>query len=92
MSADLVNGLFESIGSVLLWMNVRRLYLDKKIMGVNIAPVVFWSLWGMWNLFYYPHLNQWYSFAGGVSVMLANSVWVVQAIHYRGLTRLSGKG
>jgi hypothetical protein len=37
---------------------------------------------GFWNLFYYPHLDQWLSFAGGVLIVLANTVWIAMAVHY----------
>jgi hypothetical protein len=68
---------------VFLWFNVKRLISDKQSKGVNISTVMFWALWGAWNLFYYPHLNQWFSFAGGVSVMCANTTWVGMAIYYK---------
>lgn len=80
---DTINGLFEGIGSILIWLNIRQLYRDKQTKGVHIAPILFWVLWGFWNLFYYPHLNQWLSFAGGVSVVTANTVWIGQMVYYR---------
>jgi hypothetical protein len=80
---DLINGSFEAIGSLLVWLNIRQLYRDKVVRGVHIAPVMFWTAWGYWNIYYYPHLNQWLSFAGGISVVLANSVWVGQMLYYR---------
>jgi len=44
---------------------------------------VFFTSWGMWNLFYYPHLGQWYSFAGGVFIVSVNTFWLGQIIYYR---------
>lgn len=79
---DLVNGLFELVGSVLIWLNVRQLHRDKMVRGVHWAPIAFWMVWGWWNLFYYPSLGQWLSFWGGVSVVIANSVWLAQMIYY----------
>lgn len=82
MSPDYINGLFELFGSVSIWFNVRRLYLDKQFKGVSILPTAFFFAWGLWNLFYYPHLGQWASFLGGCSIVTANGVWVAQMFYY----------
>ena len=79
---DLINGLFEFFGSLVLWMNVRQLYLDKKVRGVTWSATAFFMTWGYWNLYYYPHLGQWCSFAGGVSIVVANTVWLGQMLYY----------
>ncbi len=81
---DLVNGLvFELLGSVFLWMNVRKLWHDRELKGVYWYSTAFWSLWGCWNLYYYPSLGQWWSFLGGLSVFAANTCWLVLALRYR---------
>jgi hypothetical protein len=79
---DQINGLFEFCGSVALWVNVRQLYLDKKIRGVHWLPTAFFMSWGFWNLIYYPSLNQWWSLYGGLSIVVANTVWLGQMIWY----------
>lgn len=82
LTPDLINGLFESIGGVLLFLNVLRIVKDKRVQGLSLIPVSFWSLWGFWNLFYYPHLDQWVSFAGGLLVVGMNTIWVCLAAWY----------
>lgn len=76
MSPDAINGLFELFGSGLIWMSVRQTLRDRGYAGIYIPAVVFFAAWGLWNLYYYPHLDQWFSFAGGVSIVVANTVWV----------------
>lgn len=44
---DLVNGLFEMVGGLLLWLNVRRLARDRQVAGVSVLPVLFWTAWGL---------------------------------------------
>lgn len=80
--ADLTNGAFEFAGSLAVWMNVRALLRDREVKGVRVGVFVFFASWGVWNLYYYPSLGQWASFAGGVSIVVANVVWVVLAIRY----------
>jgi hypothetical protein len=82
VSADLFNGLFEFGGTLFLALNVRQILRDKTVQGVSVWPTAFYSAWGGWNLFYYPSLDQWFSFAGGIGVCVANLIWVALAIHY----------
>ena len=82
MEADVINGLFEGFGSILLWKNVSILLKDKEVKGVHWIPTSFFFLWGIWNLYYYPHLNQMWSFLGGCSIVLANGAWLGLMIYY----------
>ena len=82
---DAGNFFFEGVGSVMTWLNVRRLRRDKEVKGIDWRVMIFWTMWGLYNLFYYPHLNQWLSFVGGISIVTANAVWVLMVIYYRRL-------
>lgn len=79
---DLVNGLFELGGGLLIWVNVRQLNKDKEVKGVHWGPTVFFTAWGYWNCFYYPHLDQWFSFVGGLFIVTGNTAWVTLMIKY----------
>ena len=79
---DLINGSFELLGGFFLLINIYKLLQDKKIQGVSVWPVIFFTSWGMWNLYYYPSLNQWWSFVGGLSTVIVNGLWIVLAIYY----------
>ncbi len=83
MTPDLINGLFELIGSVMLWANVYRLYQDKRTHGVTWYATGFFMVWGLWNLVFYPSLDCWWSFWGGLSLVIANIVWLGQMLWYR---------
>ncbi len=80
---DLINGLFEGVGAVVTWANVCRLRRDKSIRGVCISVQVFFTAWGLWNLWYYPSLGQWASFIGGVGLVCGNIAWSLMAFKYR---------
>lgn len=79
---DLVNGLFELIGAMLILLNVCQLYIDKEIKGITLFPVIFFTSWGVWNLWFYPSVDCWYSFTGGVAMVLANALWLGMAVYY----------
>ena len=82
-SADWINGAFEFIGGICIWMNVRRLLQDRMVRGVSWYVTAFFWSWGFWNLLYYPALNQWASFSGGLFIVSGNFVWLALALKYR---------
>lgn len=79
---DLVNGGFELLAGFMILNHCRVLYRDKKVRGVSILSTIFFALWGFWNLFYYPHLDQWASFVGGLLIVSANTSWIGLMIYY----------
>jgi hypothetical protein len=80
---DAINGGFEFFGGAVNWLNVRRLVIDKQLRGVSKIPAIVFTSWGVWNLYYYPYLDQWVSFTGGLVIVAANVVWVWFAWKYR---------
>jgi hypothetical protein len=84
MYLDCVNGLFESLGAFFTWRNAYSLYRDKEVRGVYWPTTAFFSAWGLWNLHYYPSLNQWFSFMGGAFLVGGNILWTILYLYYRG--------
>ena len=81
MNFDMVNGTFELFGAYFTWRNAYQLYKDGgEIKGVYWPMFSFMMMWGLWNLLYYPHLNQPLSFYAGILLTLGNVAWVTQAI------------
>lgn len=79
---DILNGLFEIGGAFLLTMHCRNLYRDKTVRGMSVAPFIFFTAWGYWNLYYYPSVGCPWSFAGGVAVVLVNTVYLAMLWWY----------
>lgn len=82
MSPDNINGLFELTGGAFILFSCAKLFKDKKVRGVSFIHVAYFTLWGYWNIYYYPHLNQWMSFIGGLSVVLVNTMWLGMLLYY----------
>jgi hypothetical protein len=74
MKSDYINGVFEGGGAMLQVLNIRQILKDKIVRGVHWGPLTFWTAWGYWNIFYYPSLDQWCSFVGGLGVVLCNTI------------------
>lgn len=79
---DFVNGGYEMLGGLAILHHCYVLYRDKQVKGVSFFSIVFFTTWGYWNLYYYPHLNQWVSFAGGVMIVASNTLWISMMWYY----------
>jgi hypothetical protein len=79
---DLINGTIELIGALLIAYNCLLLYKHKEVQGVSVMTTAFFSAWGVWNLYFYPSNQLWFSFGGGVCLATANLTWVGMAIYY----------
>lgn len=83
MFVDYINGLFEFGGAIVTWINSYKIIKDKQVRGVFWPIWIFYTLWGFWNLYYYPAVNCWWSFVGGIFLVSGNTVWVYFAFRYR---------
>lgn len=80
---DLVNSLFEFLGGFFVLGHCRAVIRDKAVSGVCITSLIYFTGWGIWNLFYYPHLGQALSFYGALVLVVANAAYVVLLMYYR---------
>lgn len=81
-SPDLINGLFEIWGGFFIGLSCRRLYKDKSVRGVSPWHAFYFTTWGFWNLYFYPHVGATWSFYGGVLVAIVNAVWLGMLVYY----------
>lgn len=88
---DLINGAFECFGGVFLVLNIRTLLRDKQVKGIHWGSTIFFTSWSLWNMWYYPHLDQWASFYGGLFICAANVVWLSLRLYYSRRQRLSAR-
>lgn len=79
---DIINGTFEGLAGLMVLNHCRVLVNDRRVAGVSIASTIFFTLWGVWNLYYYPQLGQFWSLVGGVFVVLANVFYVALLIRF----------
>ncbi len=73
---DLVNGLFEAFGGLFVLLSILRLRRDRCVRGVSWAMVAYFTTWGFYNLYFYPSVDCWASFAGGLFVVVANTTYL----------------
>jgi hypothetical protein len=83
MTPDLINGLFEFCGALMLAKNVHQLYKDELVRGVHWMPTMFFAAWGLWNVYFYPAYDLMWSFAGGIAIVSVNLVWFGLMVYYK---------
>lgn len=83
ITPDLINGGFELLAGFFVLNHCRVLHAHKQARGVSLASVLFFTLWGLWNLYYYPALHQPLSYYGGWFVVAANALYVGMMVSYR---------
>lgn len=84
---DVINALFESFGFFAVGASCIKVLKDKQVKGVSYATVGFFTSWGLWNLYYYPHLGQVASSVGALLTCVANGSWLVLIIKYKQETK-----
>lgn len=80
---DYINGTFELLGGAFLLNHARVLWKTRQAHGVSLLSVIFFSGWGIWNCFYYPHLQQMFSFYAGMFIAAANIFWMGSIFYLR---------
>lgn len=75
VTPDRVNGAFEGMASFMILNHTRALWKSRQADGVSLVSSVFFTTWGFWNIWYYPHLGQMFSFYAGIAVVSANVFW-----------------
>lgn len=83
MTPDMINALFEFSGGLFILNHCRAVLKHKTVAGVSVISVIFFTLWGIWNLVYYPHLNQMLSFYAGIFITVANTLWIALMVYYK---------
>lgn len=82
---DAINGSFELLAGFFVLNHCRVLRKHKEVRGISMLSVGFFTLWGMWNPYYYSALQQPISFYGGLFVVAANALYLGMAAYYRSI-------
>ena len=79
---DLVNAFFEGGMAFAVVPSILVLYKAKMLSGLHWFHIAFPTVWGFWNLYYYPWLGQWASFWAGLSIVTVNIVYLSMLFYY----------
>lgn len=76
LSDDQVNALFQLGAMISVLNHCRLMWRSKEANGVSILSTLFFASYGIWNLWFYPGLEQWFSFAAAIGATAANLFWI----------------
>lgn len=79
---DTINAGFELAGALFAALNLVHLYRDRVIKGVAWEATLLFTLWGVWNLWYYRHLDQPISAIAALTLVLVNATWLLMALWF----------
>ncbi|MEE8608963.1 MAG: hypothetical protein V3S55_15270 [Nitrospiraceae bacterium] len=79
---DMMNATFEGVGGIVVLLNIQRILKDKIVRGFDWRVAVFFWIWGLWNLYYYSHLEQMLSFYAGISMVTVDAVYLYLLLYY----------
>lgn len=82
VSDDTINACFELFSGFFILNHCRVLYKDKIVRGISPLSIVFFMVWGFWNLHYYTALDQPLSYFGGMFIVTANTIWTSMIFYY----------
>lgn len=70
-------------GLVAVLFNIAAIQRDRQVRGVSVFTVLFFTVWGFWNVYYYPHLNQIYSGMIAGCLAVGNLVYFSLILKYK---------
>lgn len=83
MTSDHLNAMFELTGGCMLAMNCWTLYKDKQVKGVSLLAPLFFTTWGLFNMYFYPSNGHYWSFFAGLPIAFFNCLWLIMAVQYK---------
>ena len=79
---DLINSFFKYGSGFFIIPTIMALYNTQNADGVSYIHVGFFSVWGLWNLYYFYQLDQKLSALANVFLIAMNTTWLFMLIYY----------
>lgn len=76
MTSEQVLTAFFSACSLVCWINIRAIWIDKVVSGVSVWPTWIFLATNLYEVRYFTGLEQWWAVTGSGGMALANAVWL----------------
>ena len=76
ITQDLINALFGVFASVLSYQNVREAKEHNEIKGMHWYSTSFFTLWAIYQLYFYYMLGLYWSMLGSVCIIAIDVYWL----------------
>lgn len=81
-SGDQINASLEFAGACFRTFDCVKLFRAKRFQGGSLFTALFFFGWGVFNMFYYPSLQQTWSFVAAILLTVVNGIWILMAVVY----------
>ncbi len=79
---DITNGFFVIMGSIAIWFDVRQIIIDQGSAGIHPNVMAFFTMWSIWDIYYYIHIDQWVSLISQIPLTLGTLAWFLLMLFY----------
>jgi hypothetical protein len=79
---DAFNAFLEFAAVFAVLASVRKLVRDRKVRGLAPSHMAYGFFSASWFLYYYAHLDQWWSFWVSALYWFTFAAWVVLALYF----------
>ncbi len=82
LNPDNINAFFIYGGSFFILMNCIELYRAKLLSGVSLFSLFFYTVWGMFNAYYYADLGKIQPMLAEVAISVLNIMYFIMALKF----------
>jgi hypothetical protein len=83
MSVDVCTLIWLLFATGFTLKHARATWAARSACSVSLPATCFFTLYAAWSVFFFAWLNQPYSCAGSVLLLIAHAVWLALQIHFR---------
>jgi hypothetical protein len=80
---DGINSVFKYTSGFFIIPTIYNLYQSKNADGISFIHIFFFTLWGVWNLYYFRKLNQPLSMWANIFLVTMNTIWMALVLYYK---------
>lgn len=79
---DLINSLFISGAIIAAYLDLRQVWRDRAVRGITAATSVLFTMWPVWDLYYYHCLGQFVSMFACLVLVCMRATWAISAWYF----------
>jgi len=82
MNEDIIQAAFNIGGCIAISSSIWKLYHQKIVRGIHWPMMIFFMSWSSYNIYFYGHLVQNYSFYAGFTILTAEIIYLYLLLYY----------
>ena len=79
---DIINSGFQFFACFFIWFSIASVFKNKSSLGVSKWHIGYFFAYGVFMIFYYLSLDQYFSLVTNVLVVISNAIYLGGVIKY----------